>query len=423
MEINGAVGYIYDNVGNRQQITSTLAAIPAGQMFYDNNDRLTTDQYDNNGNTTVNGSIGNTYDFENHLVQHGAVTIAYDGDGNRVTETAGGITTQYLIDTLNPTGYAQVVEELQNSSVTRRYSYGLERLSESQFISGTWQLSFYGYDGHGSVRVLTNSAGAITDTYDYDAFGVLIASTGSTPNNYLFAGEQFDPALRIYYNRARYYDERNGRFWSMDTDEGSAESPRSIHKYLYLYGNPVNEFDPSGLAPTSIAEADTVDITLIALGALAILATIAMFKANPIAQSTASTATSSESSARGAMRIQLQSHKKGANDFTLPSPPLNALDNRGVRVIQTFPVLDQIYIQAQSLDWFSFSTKVGGETLDVWLLASIQYLKARLAKYPPGGITGFKPNFEQAVSVPDRRGTTYRIDVDNLVGWNLRLFE
>jgi hypothetical protein len=30
-------------------------------------------------------------------------------------------------------------------------------------------------------------------TYDYDAFGNLIHQTGSTPNNYLFAGEQFDP--------------------------------------------------------------------------------------------------------------------------------------------------------------------------------------------------------------------------------------
>ena len=72
------------------------------------------------------------------------------------------------------------------------------------------------FDGHGSVRFLTSSTGAVTDTYDYDAFGNLIASTGSTPNNFRFAGEQFDPLLGIYYNRARYYDQRQGRFWSMD---------------------------------------------------------------------------------------------------------------------------------------------------------------------------------------------------------------
>jgi RHS repeat-associated protein len=86
----------------------------------------------------------------------------------------------------------------------------------------------------------------VTDTYDYDAFGNLISSTGSTPNNYLFAGEQFDPALGIYYNRARYYDQRQGRFWSMDTWEGSSGSPISLHKYLYASINPINRIDRNG---------------------------------------------------------------------------------------------------------------------------------------------------------------------------------
>jgi len=35
-----------------------------------------------------------------------------------------------------------------------------------------------------------NLNSSVTDTYKYDAFGNLIASTGSTPNNYLFSGEQ-----------------------------------------------------------------------------------------------------------------------------------------------------------------------------------------------------------------------------------------
>jgi RHS repeat-associated protein len=50
----------------------------------------------------------------------------------------------------------------------------------------------------------------VTDTYDYDAFGNLIHSTGTTPNNYLFAGEQFDPELGLYYNRARYRNVSTG---------------------------------------------------------------------------------------------------------------------------------------------------------------------------------------------------------------------
>jgi RHS repeat-associated protein len=250
--MNGTVGYQYDAVGNRKQITSTLAAIPsAGLLNYDANDRTTTDQYDANGNTVSQGGIADTYDFENHLIQHGYITYVYDGDGNRVAKGFGGVTTNYLVDTLNPTGYAQVLDELQNNTVARSYIWGLQLVSESQLVAATppaspWQTSWYGFDGHGSVRYLTNSTGVVTDTYDYDAFGNLINSTGRTANNYLFAGEQFDPDLGLYYNRARYLDVRAGRFWGMDTEEGDPQSPLSLHKYLYGSASPVNNVDPSG---------------------------------------------------------------------------------------------------------------------------------------------------------------------------------
>src|SRR6266513_576229 len=71
-------------------------------------------------------------------------------------------------------------------------------------------------------------------TYDYDAFGNLLHSTGTTPNNYLFAGEQFDPDLNLYYNRARYLQVSTGRFWSMDSEEGDDESPRRVKKLVLV---------------------------------------------------------------------------------------------------------------------------------------------------------------------------------------------
>ena len=244
---NGAINYTYDNVGNRKTLTSTLAPVGAMNYSYDADDRLAADTYDPDGNTINSNGIANTYDFENHLVTHGGVTMVYDGDGNRVSETVSGVTTNYLVDMQNPTGYAQVVDELQNGSVTKSYSFGLERISQNwQPTAGNWQLSFYGYDGHGSVRQLTNSTGAVTDTYDYDAFGNLINSTGSTPNVYLFAGEAYDAALGLYYNRARYLNTATGRFWSMDTEEGDTESPASLHLYLYAGADPVDRFDRSG---------------------------------------------------------------------------------------------------------------------------------------------------------------------------------
>jgi RHS repeat-associated protein len=161
------------------------------------------------------------------------------------------------------TGYAQVVEELQNNQVTKQYTYGLDLISQRQ-SSG---VSFYNYDGHGSVRGLSSVSGSVTDTYAYDAFGTLIERTGTTDNNYLYAGEQFDSDLGFYYNRARYLNVNTGRFMSMDSHEGGSSDPSSLHKYTYGNNNPANRLDPSG--NFSISE------TLTAIGVDGILNTIA----------------------------------------------------------------------------------------------------------------------------------------------------
>jgi RHS repeat-associated protein len=212
-------------------------------------DELTTDNYDNNGNTTGSGVNSFTYDSENELktMNGGAVTLLYDGDGNRVAKTVGSVTTRYLIDDLNPTGLPQVVEETVNGAVTRQYTYGLQLISENQLVSNTWTASFYETDGTGSVRQLTNSLGQVTDTYEYDAFGNTISKTTlptgatPTPNNYLYRGEQFDPDLSLYYLRARYYNASTGRFLSSDPLAGEGE-----RRYEYADADPVNGMDPTG---------------------------------------------------------------------------------------------------------------------------------------------------------------------------------
>ncbi len=246
---NGAVSYTYDGVGNRTQTTSTLAGVSAGSFSYNSDDRLSTDTYDANGNTTASGGVTNTYDFENHLVQTSSgVKIVYDGDGNRVSKTVGGVTTTFLVDDQNPTGYTQVINATSSNGNTDNYVYGLERVSQVAFISSssTTLTSYYVYDGQGSVRALTNAAGTVTDTYDYDAFGNLLHSTGTTPNNYLYAGEELDPDLHVYYLRARYMNAATGRFLSVDPYLGDLTDPISLHRYLYAAADPVNNRDPNG---------------------------------------------------------------------------------------------------------------------------------------------------------------------------------
>jgi RHS repeat-associated protein len=240
-----------------------MTGIPTGNFSYNADDHLSTEQYDNNGNTIVSGARTFTYDFENRLksMNNGAVTLLYDGDGNRVAKTVGSATTQYLVDDLNPTGYAQVVEELVGSAVTRRYTYGLQRISQTQFLNSAWTTSFYGYDGFGTVRQLTDSTGAVTDTYDYDSWGNAVNVTGSTPNVYRYRGEQYDPDLSLYYLRARYYNPFTGRFLSRDLTGGQLPHPKSLHSYLYAEADPVNGMDPSG-------NADIIEYTLLGLDVL-----------------------------------------------------------------------------------------------------------------------------------------------------------
>jgi len=263
---NGSATYNLDPVGNRLSAVSSLTSIASGSFSYNPDDEISSESYDANGNVLSAGGMAYTYDAENHMTSatgNGKViTMVYDAFGNRVAKTVNGVTTKYLVeDDVNPTGLPQVLEETVNGIVQRTYTYGLQRISENQVVNGTWTPSFYGYDGAGSVRQLTNSAGAVTDTYEYDAFGNSFTTSGTTPNVYLYRGEQYDSDLGLYYLRARYYNPATGRFMSRDPQEytplkwsGSPLKstgnppidPKKLHKYLYAIGDPVNRIDPRG---------------------------------------------------------------------------------------------------------------------------------------------------------------------------------
>jgi RHS repeat-associated protein len=143
-------------------------------------------------------------------------------------------------------GYAQVLDELVSGAVTKTYTYGLQRISENQLVGSTWTPSFYGYDGHGNVRFLTSTTGVLGNTYQYDAFGMPIASAGTTANTYLYSGERFDQNIGLYHLRARYYNQATGRFETMDPELGRIFDARTLHKYVYTRDNPVNRVDPHG---------------------------------------------------------------------------------------------------------------------------------------------------------------------------------
>ena len=198
---NGTAAYGLDPVGNRKSETSTIGGLDPGSFNFNFDDEAATDSYDLNGNTISTGGKAFTYDSENRMMTmsapHTSVSMIYDGNGNRVAKMVNGVATYYLVDDLNPTGLPQVVEELSaHGAVERQYTYGLQLISQNQIVDNTWTPSFFETDGAGSVRQLSSAAGVPTDAYEFDAFGNETNSAGTTPNNYLYRGEQWGTLIK-----------------------------------------------------------------------------------------------------------------------------------------------------------------------------------------------------------------------------------
>ena len=119
-----------------------------------------------------------------------------------------------------------LLEEVdQSGNVLAKYTHGAdidEPLSELR--SGI--TNYYEQDVLGSVTSLTASVGTIANTYTYDTFGKLTASTGSTTNPLRYTAREFDAETGIYYYRARYYDSNAGRFITEDPMGFHAETRR-----------------------------------------------------------------------------------------------------------------------------------------------------------------------------------------------------
>ena len=89
----------------------------------------------------------------------------------------------------------------------------------------------YGYDAHGNIAFLTDAAGAETDRYTYDAWGILVASMGSTANTRLYVGEELDSDLGLMNLRARQYSAGLGRFLTLDPITDGRPTSGSSSRY------------------------------------------------------------------------------------------------------------------------------------------------------------------------------------------------
>jgi RHS repeat-associated protein len=144
-------------------------------------------------------------------------SYTYDLDGNRLTETKGGVRHRY--DVTN----------------------GLDRTLWS-VRGGAFQAPLSGAQ---NVMAVTDAAGVVTARYRYRAFGEKITLSGGAPNRTdpSFQNRSFDAGLGIYDYRNRQFDPSTGWFLQRDSVLGD---DRLFNPYCFPSNNPVTNADPMG---------------------------------------------------------------------------------------------------------------------------------------------------------------------------------
>jgi RHS repeat-associated protein len=223
--------------------------------FSPNSDnQITSFTYDGEGNPTTYQGSTFTYDPENRLTQISspAFSAAYDADGLRAWKQEGGATTYYLYD-----GDKPILEETAGSNNTVTISavnvWSGDGLRARYYPSTNVAYSF-NFDPQGNIVDKVSVPDALDQIVDaYEAYGKLDADydvNGNSPALHQdpvgFGGQwgQYKDASGLVAMTHRYYDPGTGRFINRDPIGYQG----GINIYAYAGGNPVNNFDPSGLA-------------------------------------------------------------------------------------------------------------------------------------------------------------------------------
>ena len=244
--------YAYDPEGNR--LTSHLSA----SYTHDAANRLRQDAetcyaYDANGNLAtrtvkvIGACTGAVTAFEwdvlNRLVRIDNpdatyVAYRYDAQGRRIEKDVNTSLTRYLYD-----DDAILLEYDGADALQATYSHG-EEVDQPLAMTRGGQSYFYHIDHLGSVRLLTDAAGAVANRYDYDSFGNLEATSFETVTNpFGFTARERDAESGLMFYRARYYDPKIGRFISEDPIGFEAND---LNLYRYVHNNPGTYTDPTG---------------------------------------------------------------------------------------------------------------------------------------------------------------------------------
>jgi RHS repeat-associated protein len=241
--------YTFDPMGNR--LSRTVNGIQEGYTYNNANMLLTRGaaSYTNdaNGNTLTDGASNRsmTWDSQNRMASctyaGQTSTFTYGADGLRRRMVTGANTTDYLLDGQS------VVREIKNGVVDATYLNGPRGPEYKRDQNGA--VSWYLYDGLGSVVGLVDQSGNVTNTRKYDVYGApRNAQTGTAHCFVGSLGHTSDAETGLIYMRARYYDPAAGRFVSEDRVK---DGP---NWFIYCDNDPVNKVDATGNSADGIVD-------------------------------------------------------------------------------------------------------------------------------------------------------------------------
>jgi RHS repeat-associated protein len=200
----------------------------------------------------------------------GATTFTHDANGNMTADSTGlalaynikDQTTSYTPPggTATSFGYAGPDQTERTSlggttqhntllGLTREGSTEWTRNPEGALIShnASGTRRYYLTDRLGSIVGLTDSSGAVVQTYKYEPYGLLRSSTGSVSNPFRFAGGYRTGSGfgEMYKFGARNYNPVLGR-WTQPDPIDQAGDLQEGNRYVYAAADPVDLTDPTG---------------------------------------------------------------------------------------------------------------------------------------------------------------------------------
>ena len=140
-----------------------------------------------------------------------------------------------------------LIGEIRNTSPYAAYTWGPDGIVSRRDLVGNTS-AWYEFGPQGETRTLTNSSGAVSDTYYYNAYGETISSSGTTVNPFKYGGKfgyYTESFTSLILATQRWYAPQLMRW--INRDPIGYKGGENL--YSYVGGSPVRWVDPEGLAP------------------------------------------------------------------------------------------------------------------------------------------------------------------------------